>query len=224
MKISGCKKIAISTFFIFSIFFILSNTTIASNGITPGTGTPGTIGGNTSTTSPSKFENPIAFNTVEGLLGNVLKTVQGIVAVLAVLMIVIGGIIYITSAGDQGRVDLAKKAITAAVIGLALAIAAPTFLQEIYGVLGSTGASTPSIAQGNKSLSNIILDTLNILLSILGVLAILMLVVGGIMYMTSGGDDTRTDTAKNTIKYAIIGLIVALVSLVVVVQISNVLT
>ncbi len=166
-----------------------------------------------------KFENPIAFNTVEGLLGNVLKTVQGIVAVLAVLMIVVGGIIYITSAGDQGRVDLAKKAITAAIIGLVLAIAAPTFLQEIYGVLGST--DTPSVAQGNKSLSNIILDTLNVLLSILGTLAILMLVVGGIMYMTSGGDDTRADTAKKTIKYAIIGLIVAILSLIIVTQISD---
>jgi hypothetical protein len=168
---------------------------------------------------PVTFDNPIGYETVDGVLAQFLRAIQGIIAVLAVLMIVVGGIIYMTAAGDQGRVDLAKKAVTSAVIGLALALAAPAFLQQIYSIMG---ADTPNSAPvANKSMSQIILDTLNVLLGIIGTLAIIMLVVGGIMYMTSGGDDARAETAKNTIKYSIVGLIVAITSLIVVTQISN---
>lgn len=165
-------------------------------------------------TPGASIQNPIGYGTVDSLLSNVLTTVQGIVAILAVTMIVIGGIIYITSAGDPGRVQLAKTAVTAALIGLAIAVAAPTFLREIYNILGST--STPAAAAGSKSLSQILQKTLEVLLSIIGTLSVLMLVIGGVMYMTSGGDSTRTDTAKNTIKFAITGLVVAILSLVIV--------
>ncbi len=166
----------------------------------------------------AKFENPISETTVEGALGKVLTAVQSIVAILAVLMIVVSGIIYITSAGDSGRVTLAKTALTAAIIGLAIAVAAPAFLKEIYRVLG--GDMPGSAPAANRELSEIILETLKTLLSIIGTLSVIMLVVGGIMYITSAGSD-RADLAKKTVQYAIIGLIVAILSLVAVTQIVN---
>lgn len=167
----------------------------------------------------TKFTNPISEYTVEGALGKVLTAVQSIVAILAVLMIVVGGIIYITSAGDSGRVTLAKTAVTAAIIGLAIAVAAPALLREIYNVLGGTAPGSAPAA--NRTLSQIILETLKVLLSIIGTLSVVMLVVGGIMYITSAGSD-RADMAKKTIQYAIIGLIVAILSLVIVTQVVNI--
>ena len=154
------------------------------------------------------------------LSGQHLFAVQGIVAALAVVMIVIGGIIYITSAGDSGRVTLAKNAIWAAVIGLALAVAAPSFLKEIYNIL----RQDPNNAQVDNaiSLTEVALNLLQVLLNIVGALAVLMMVIGGIIYITSAGDGTRIDTAKNIIKYSVIGLVFALVSLVIVTQIANI--
>ncbi|PID52058.1 MAG: hypothetical protein CR972_04100 [Candidatus Moraniibacteriota bacterium] len=187
--------------------------------IAPG-GSPAAIasGGGSSPT----FKNPIQFGTVDGLLENILTTVQGIVAVLATVMIVIGGIIYITSAGDQGRVQLAKTAITSAIIGLAIAIAAPTFLFEIYNVLGATNNS--SAVANATPLSTILFNILNLLLGIIGTLSVLMLVIGGIMYMTSAGDQTRADTAKKTIQYSIAGLAVAVLALVIVRAVASMFT
>lgn len=182
--------------------------------------TSSSLAGTGSSSTGGSFTNPISFTTVDGLLSNILTTIQSIVAILAVVMIVVGGILYITSGGDQGRVTLAKTAVTAAIIGLAIAVAAPTFLFEIYDILGGT---QPAAASGAKSLSVILFDLLQVLLGIIGTLSVLMLVVGGIMYMTSGGDSTRADTARKTIQYAIIGLIVAILSLVIVSQIINVL-
>jgi len=51
---------------------------------------------------------------------------------------------------------------------------------------------------------------INLMLFIVGILAIFMLIFGGIRYVVSGGDQTRVKDAKNTILYAIIGLIVAI--------------
>lgn len=49
----------------------------------------------------------------------------------------------------------------------------------------------------------------NILLLILGAVAVIMLIVGGFRYVVSGGDSTAVEGAKNTILYAIIGIVVA---------------
>lgn len=52
----------------------------------------------------------------------------------------------------------------------------------------------------------------NILLYIIGAIAVIMLIIGGIRYVTSGGDSSAVTAAKNTILYAIIGIIVALLA------------
>lgn len=49
----------------------------------------------------------------------------------------------------------------------------------------------------------------NTILYIVGVIAVIMLIIGGIKYVISGGDAKKVTDAKNTVLYAIIGLIVA---------------
>lgn len=56
----------------------------------------------------------------------------------------------------------------------------------------------------------IIPKVINIMLFIVGVLAVFMMIYGGIRYVLSGGDNTKVKDAKNTILYAIVGLIVAI--------------
>lgn len=52
----------------------------------------------------------------------------------------------------------------------------------------------------------------NVLLYIIGAVAVIMLIIGGIRYVTSGGDATQVKTAKDTILYAVIGIIVAILA------------
>ena len=49
----------------------------------------------------------------------------------------------------------------------------------------------------------------NTILYIVGIVAVIMLIVGGIKYVISGGDSKKVTDAKNTVLYAIIGLVVA---------------
>ena len=60
--------------------------------------------------------------------------------------------------------------------------------------------------------AKIVENTLLWLLSVAGVITIFMLVVGGIMYMTAGGDEQKVTTAKKMVTWTIIGLGLILIS------------
>jgi len=188
-----------------------------------------------------KFVNPLEYDTVEDVLYSLLNTLQGIIVVISIIFIIIGAILYITSTGDEKKITMAKAAITASMIGLAIGIAAPSFLREISDILGwkssnvleacdindngtiDAGAEQACVDALEKSLTlaEIALNTLNFLLSVVGVLAIIMLVWGGIMYLTAAGDEKRIETAKNIVKWAIIGIAIALAAMVITRQIAT---
>lgn len=51
---------------------------------------------------------------------------------------------------------------------------------------------------------------INTMLYLLGIISVIMIVVGGIRYTTSAGDASRVKASKDTIMYALVGLVVAL--------------
>jgi len=53
---------------------------------------------------------------------------------------------------------------------------------------------------------------INTLLYVLGAVAVLIIIVGGILYVVSGGDAANVKKAKDTIMYAVVGLVVALMA------------
>lgn len=67
-----------------------------------------------------------------------------------------------------------------------------------------TGTASNLAGQGG-----IFQTVVNILLFLVGAVAVIMLVIGGLRYVTSNGDQNAVTGAKNTIMYAIIGIIVA---------------
>jgi hypothetical protein len=76
----------------------------------------------------------------------------------------------------------------------------------------STSSAISSKCSGFSStdteVNNIITTVINLFSVIVGVIAVIMIVYGGFRYITSGGDSTKVTASRNTILYAIIGLIV----------------
>lgn len=168
----------------------------------------------------SNIENPLELDTVQEVLDSVLGSLQAIIAILSIIFIVIGGILYMTAAGDEGRVRTAKGAITAAMVGLALGIGAPSFLKQIGETLGWGDIVSGPVSEA-ETLAGIATNVLNFLLSIVGVIGIIMLVIGGLMYLTAAGDEDRINSGKKIVNYSIIGIAVALAALVIVTQIAK---
>jgi hypothetical protein len=52
----------------------------------------------------------------------------------------------------------------------------------------------------------------NVLLFLVGAISVLMIIFGGFRYVVSGGNATSVSAAKNTILYAVVGIIVAIVA------------
>jgi hypothetical protein len=57
---------------------------------------------------------------------------------------------------------------------------------------------------------------INLISIIIGVIAVIMIIFGGFRYITSGGSPDKVTGAKNTILYAIIGLIIVALAQVIV--------
>jgi hypothetical protein len=65
-----------------------------------------------------------------------------------------------------------------------------------------------SDASSSTSFTALIKRIINIFSVIIGVVAVIMIIIGGFKYITSGGESSNVSGAKNTIIYAIVGLIV----------------
>ena len=79
---------------------------------------------------------------------------------------------------------------------------------------GDTCAGDQSDA--NKSLDSIIKTIINILSIIVGFVSVVMIIIGGFKYITSGGESSNVTGAKNTIMYALIGLVIVALAQVIV--------
>ena len=74
-------------------------------------------------------------------------------------------------------------------------------------------AGTEKVNDGNSTdLTAQIKTVVNLILFILGIIAVIMIIIGGLRYTTSNGDAGGIKTAKDTILYAVIGLIVAILA------------
>lgn len=60
----------------------------------------------------------------------------------------------------------------------------------------------------SDKINELVADIINIFSWVVGVVSVIMIIVGGFRYITSGGDSSNITSAKNTILYAIIGLII----------------
>ena len=81
-------------------------------------------------------------------------------------------------------------------------------VDSISGGVQCVGGKSPSTTEFTNNLKIIV----NVLLFLLGSIAVIMIILGGIRYTTSNGDSSQITSAKNTILYAVIGLVIAILA------------
>lgn len=94
-------------------------------------------------------------------------------------------------------------------ISLALFVAVSAFASVQSGASSARGSEQPVNLFGDTGVFS---QITNVLLFVIGAVSVIMIVIGGLRYVVSGGDAKQVDSAKNTILYAIIGIIVALLA------------
>ena len=61
---------------------------------------------------------------------------------------------------------------------------------------------------GTGDIQGSVINILNVIIGLLSVVCVIVIIIGGVQYMTSTGDAGKVKKAKDTIMYAIIGLVV----------------
>ena len=162
---------------------------------------------NTSQTASSgsvEFQSPIPWHTLPELIGHISDWLTGIVASFAVIMIMIGGLMYVINSGNTSEAQKAKNYIKNSLIGLILVLSVNMIISEINALLG--------IGDGTGSFFNFATNLINWLIVIIAGLSVLFLMYAGFTYMTAAGDSSKSKTARDIIKYTLMGLVVSLLS------------
>lgn len=84
--------------------------------------------------------------------------------------------------------------------------------QVCQGVSSNITGSDCNGATAQASLEKIMATVLDILSWVAGIAAVIMVVIAGLKYITSGGDSSSISTAKTSLIYAIVGVIVVAIA------------
>ena len=83
----------------------------------------------------------------------------------------------------------------------------------VDGGISSTDSSGASgSVDAEQKVTDLAQDVINIFSWVVGIISVIMVIVGGFQYITSGGDSGKVTTAKNTIMYALIGIVIVALS------------
>ncbi len=82
-------------------------------------------------------------------------------------------------------------------------------------------APSVKIKRGTSQIKTIITNIITWSLTLVGITAVLFIIYGGFLYITSAGNKERAESAKKTLTYAVGGLIVVILANIIVSLVSN---
>lgn len=131
---------------------------------------------------------------------NITSMILSVIGYLAIAFVIYGGYQYMLSRGDPRMVMGGKKTITNAITGLVICMIASLITDLVSDVIaGARGGDFVKVL-ANKAFFWA------------GIIAVLMIVIGGFMYIASTGDAGRLRKAKDIIVYAVIGLVIVILA------------
>lgn len=111
-----------------------------------------------------------------------------------------------------------KKFITLTIAALVMAaasllpVAVPTYALSAPGNAVCSGAglagSDCNGATGANQINKVVAFVINLISIVIGIAAVIMIILGGAKFITSGGDPSKVAGAKASVMYAIIGLVI----------------
>lgn len=139
---------------------------------------------------------------------NVLFDLGLAVGIIALVMVIYSGYMYITSQGDAGRLAKAKKSLMSAIIGVVIAMGATVIVNTFKIILNinSNGWNQGTVTQADVS------NAFNWAYGIAGLVAVVFIIKGGVDYLLSAGDPGKVKKATQSLIFAVVGLVVVLVA------------
>ena len=159
--------------------------------------------------------NPIKYNSFSELFTAIADAISKLIAGLGTVMVIVAGILFLLSAGNQKLYELAKSALLFAVLGILVGLGANSITQFIKTI--NPPGAYPEL---KYVIENLITQLANILLA----LGVVMTIISGIYFLFSFGNPEKMKLARQSLTYAIIGIIVGLTASIIVAFIQSLFT
>jgi hypothetical protein len=150
----------------------------------------------------------------------VVNILTGLFVIAVILIIIVSGVQISASAGNPEVIKNAKNHIFNAVLGIALLISARAIL-SLFGIYDAGLPVKPPVTlfsdinRANLTISDfeqVLLNGIAIATFLAGIVSIVFLIVGGIRYIISAGNSEGLKGAKNTLLYALVGLVISIMA------------
>lgn len=162
---------------------------------------------------------------IPGFIKAIMAWIGTIIGTLSIVMIVFSGGQMIVSQGDPAAITKAKTALTYSIIGFAVSVFAFMIISGVQYFIGASEVNQGSTSfvnpLGTTDLQAFVSRVLRNFLSLLGTLAVLMIIVNGLRYVTARGNEDQTKKARAGITWAVIGLISVIMAYVIISVIAN---
>jgi TRAP-type C4-dicarboxylate transport system permease small subunit len=150
---------------------------------------------------------------LQGFIWRIVLNVIGMaltaVGYIAFFFILYGGFQFLTGGNNPSQIEKARKTLLNAVIGLIISFGAVAIVNLVFGIVGPV-SSVGGINLPAQSADQVLKNSLNIVYGLVGVIAAIVIIVGGITYATSAGNSANVTRAKNMILYSVVGLVIIL--------------
>ncbi|MGE5392772.1 MAG: hypothetical protein ACM3NH_03450 [Candidatus Saccharibacteria bacterium] len=147
----------------------------------------------------------------KGLLQKIFTFIAETIGLAAIAMMVYSGARMITANGNPDTIKTAKSGFTWAITGFVIAVLAYVIVVAIENFIGVTNIDETRRALqnplGNENLMSFAGTILNGFGAIVGILAVLMIIINGFRYVTSGGNEDAATQAKSGILWSVVGLV-----------------
>lgn len=153
------------------------------------------------------------------IAANIYGMITDIASYIAVLLVMYGGFLYMTSSGDPGKAMKGQKTIINSVIGIVI-VKGSDIIFRFVKTLAVQAESTSSVG-GAAGIGPLATYVGGKAVFWGGIVAVIMIIWGALQYSASAGDPGKAAKAKKTIIHASIGLTLMIVAAVIIMVVIN---
>ena len=149
---------------------------------------------------------------------NIAEIILQIIGYIAMFFVIYGGFLYLTSNGNPEGAARGLKTIINASIGIAIGMSAIALKNLIWRIVtGSSVVADPTAGTltGSGDAAGMIAAILGTVYFIAGAIAVIVIIINGLTFITASGDSGKVVKAKKGILYGIIGIGIVLAASVV---------
>lgn len=141
---------------------------------------------------------------------NVIEIIFQLIGYAAVAFMIYGGFLYMISDGSPEKRAQGTKTLINAAVGIMIAIGAVAAQRLLWGLFADGSVNAYGVYVVNEG--SVVRGIFNTVYFIAGAIAVIVIILSGINYITANGEPARITKAKRSLLYGVIGLCIVIVA------------